>query len=138
MPESLEQEFVRVGLENQRLLALVEDLRLVARGLHVEDERVWSSLGVPLRQVPHLDKPNQDRIVRRYRLFERDAPDGLRSDTRMYLDVQGLERLLEVARRSLTQRVAVQACVVEFEDRVTDAGHQYRVLKFDGVVEPER
>lgn len=133
---SLESEFAAQALELIRLRAELEEMRTRLRGVAVAERTVWRSLGVPLRDVPHLDRPHQDRIVRRYRLFE-SADEGFRADTRLYLDRPALLRLTELATTSATGRVAIHGCVVEVEDRQTNTGQSYRVMRFAGVPEPE-
>lgn len=105
----------------------------------------FASLGIPLRDVPALDRPNQDRIIRRWELFtEPGAPtvDSLARgmgprDARLYLDVKALEYLLDQARSSLTQRVVIHGLVIEVELRENSNGHRYQVAKFRGVPAPE-
>lgn len=94
----------------------------------------FSSLSVPLREVPALDRPNQDPVLRVWRLLEGSPAPG---DSRMYLDTKALQHMLDVAKSSPTGRAVIHAVVVDVELREAGNGHRYQVLKFDGEAAPE-
>jgi hypothetical protein len=94
----------------------------------------FRSLNCDVREVPHLDRPNQDPTLRRWRLLE-GAPAP--HDSRLYLDRKALRFLLDRAEASPTGRVVIHGAVFDVELREARNGHRYNVIRFEGSAEPE-
>lgn len=92
------------------------------------------SIHLPLRELPALQQPGYDPLIRKWVAFE-----GLsdRLDVRLYLGIEALERLLEAARSSLVRRVAIHGLQFELEERQARDGHRYVVCAFTGVPVPD-
>lgn len=84
-----------------------------------------------VQDVPFLQEPRHDEIVRRARI---PATPG---DQRLYLHITALEDMLEIARSSPSQRVVVHDLTLEVETRRSSSGHTYDVVSFLGRAVPE-
>lgn len=84
-----------------------------------------------LKDVPFLQEPNHDQIVRRVRIP--DVP----GDQRLYLHIDDLENMLRIARSSPAQRVVIHDLCLVVETRRTKRGHSYDVVAFEGRAVPE-
>lgn len=100
------------------------------------NSKVLRSLNVPFREVPALQGDQGDPVVRKWRAWD---PKGLqlgldgRADVRLFLDVQSLQRLLDIARSGPVLRVAIHGLQIELEERRSKDGHHYIVAVFDGL-----
>lgn len=75
-----------------------------------------------------LQFANQDPILREYVL---GGPDSLR-DVRLILDAEVLDYLLQIAKRSKTNRCILHGAGIKLKVRRSQSGHIYETLHLDG------
>lgn len=90
-----------------------------------------STLKGGMRDVPFLQEPKHDTIVRRVRIPDKPG------DQRLYLHIDDLENMLRIARSSPSQRVVIHDLGLVVETRQTKTGHRYDVVAFEGRAVPE-
>lgn len=102
-----------------------------------EDRTSWAGVRRLdlVRQVPHVDRPGQARTLQKVR-FPDDGNGLLATDRRMFLHIDDLRKLLEIAESSLTQRVVFHGVGLEIEQRQV-GDHVMEVWALVGVPAPE-
>jgi len=96
-----------------------------------DNDAPFRSVRGPIIDRVPFQRPGQPEVIKRIQF-----PDGP-GDRRLYLEVSALEKLLEYARSSITNRAVIHGVVVEVEQIRTKDGHVYEVWAFVGHPAPE-
>lgn len=90
-----------------------------------------TSRKAPIRELVPLQIGGGYEIIRKIR-FPDEIGARMCQDRRLHLSVQDLERFLEIARSSLTQRVTLHGVQVEVMQCRTPNGHIFESWSFAG------